>query len=57
LGRALPRRQREAVTLHYLVDLPVAQVARLMGCREGTVKAHLAHARKALRAQLEGSAR
>jgi RNA polymerase sigma-70 factor, ECF subfamily len=55
--RALPRRQREAVTLHYLVDLPVAEVARLMGCREGTVKAHLAHARKALRAQLEGSAR
>jgi len=32
-------------------------VARLMGCRKGTVKAHLAHARKALRAQLEGSAR
>lgn len=55
--RALPRRQREAVTLHYLADLPVAEVARLMGCREGTVKAHLAHARKALRAQLEGSAR
>ena len=55
--RALPRRQREAVALHYLVDLPVVEVARLMGCREGTVKAHLAHARKALRAQLEGSAR
>ena len=42
--RALPRRQREAVTLHYLVDLPVAEVARLMGCREGTVKAHLTSA-------------
>jgi RNA polymerase sigma-70 factor, ECF subfamily len=55
--RALPRRQREAVALHYLADLPVAEVGRLMGCREGTVKAHLAHARKALRAQLEGSAR
>jgi RNA polymerase sigma-70 factor, ECF subfamily len=55
--RALPRRQREAVALHYLADLPVAEVARLMGCREGTVKAHLAHARKALRAQLEGSAK
>jgi RNA polymerase sigma factor (sigma-70 family) len=46
--RALRRRQREAVTLHYLVDLPVAEVVRLMGCRKGTVKAHLAHARKAL---------
>ncbi len=53
--RALPRRQREAVTLHYLADLPVAEVARLMGCREGTVKAHLAHARGALRATLEGA--
>jgi RNA polymerase sigma-70 factor (ECF subfamily) len=51
--RALPRRQREAVALHYLADLPVARVARLMGCREGTVKAHLAHAREALRGQLE----
>jgi RNA polymerase sigma-70 factor (ECF subfamily) len=53
--RGLPRRQREAVALHYLADLPVAEVARLMGCREGTVKAHLAHARAALRAQLEGA--
>jgi RNA polymerase sigma-70 factor, ECF subfamily len=53
--RGLPRRQREAVALHYLADLPVAEVARLMGCREGTVKAHLAHARAALRAQMEGA--
>jgi RNA polymerase sigma-70 factor (ECF subfamily) len=53
--RRLPRRQREAVALHYLADLSVAEVARLMGCREGTVKAHLAHARRALRAQLEGA--
>lgn len=51
----LPRRQREAVALHYLADLSVADVARLMGCREGTVKAHLAHARAALRAELEGA--
>ena len=53
--RGLPRRQREAVALHYLADLPVAEVARLMGCRAGTVKAHLAHAREALRVQLEGA--
>jgi RNA polymerase sigma-70 factor (ECF subfamily) len=53
--RALPRRQREAVALHYLADLPVVEVARLIGCRVGTVKAHLTHARGALRAQLEGA--
>ena len=46
--RALPRRQQEAVVLHYRMDLPTAEVARAMGCREGTVRAHLARARTAL---------
>ena len=53
--RSLPRRQREAVVLHYIVDLPVTEVAAAMGCREGTVKAHLAHARDTLRSQLLGA--
>jgi RNA polymerase sigma-70 factor, ECF subfamily len=53
--RQLSRRQQEAVTLHYALDLPVAEVAHVMGCREGTVKAHLAHAREALRTRLEGA--
>jgi RNA polymerase sigma factor (sigma-70 family) len=35
----LPRRQRTAVVLRYFVDLPVEDVARLMGCRPGTVTA------------------
>jgi RNA polymerase sigma factor (sigma-70 family) len=35
----LPRRQRTAVILRYFVDLPVAEVARLMRCSPGTVKA------------------
>jgi RNA polymerase sigma-70 factor, ECF subfamily len=52
--RDLPRRQREAVVLHYAMDLPVAEVARLMRCAEGTVKAHLSRARTALRGRLEG---
>ncbi len=46
--RALPRRQQEAVVLYYLADLPVSEVAGAMGCREGTVHAHLAKARSAL---------
>lgn len=35
----LPERQRAAVVLRYFVDLPVEEVAGLMGCSPGTVKA------------------
>ena len=46
--RRLPARQQEAVALHYLLDLPVAETAATMGCDEGTVKTHLARARRTL---------
>lgn len=46
--RALPRRQAQVVALHYLYDLGVADIARTLGCAEGTVKAHLARARAQL---------
>ena len=45
---SLPARQQEAVVLHYLVDLPVADVATAMGIDEGTVKTHLFRARTAI---------
>ena len=51
--RGLPKRQAEAVVLHHLVDLPVAQVAEVMRCREGTAKAHLDRARRRLAEILE----
>jgi RNA polymerase sigma factor (sigma-70 family) len=51
--RRLPRRQAQAVVLHYLADLSVADVATVMGCREGTAKAHLDRARKRLAATIE----
>jgi RNA polymerase sigma factor (sigma-70 family) len=35
----LPARQRAAVTLHYLEDLSVRDIAAALGCSEGTVKA------------------
>jgi RNA polymerase sigma-70 factor (ECF subfamily) len=47
--RRLPFRQREAVILYYLGDLPIGTVANLMELTEGAVKAHLAQARKRLR--------
>lgn len=52
LGR-LPFRQREAVVLFYWNDLPVAAIADLMAISESAVRAHLTHARTALRKTLE----
>ena len=48
----LPASQRAAVVLHYLHDLPVAEVARTLGCSDSTAKTHLFRARKALAARL-----
>jgi RNA polymerase sigma-70 factor (ECF subfamily) len=50
---ALPQRQKEVVALRLFEELPVADTARIMGCRPGTVKAHLNKAVTALRAQLD----
>lgn len=49
----LAPRQRTAAALHYLDDLPVAEIAALMGCAEGTVKAHLHAARAAIATALQ----
>ncbi|MBL7259117.1 SigE family RNA polymerase sigma factor [Paractinoplanes lichenicola] len=38
--RDLPPRQRAAVVLRYLDDLPVHEVAEALGCTEGTVKSN-----------------
>ena len=51
--RRLPPRQQEAVILHYLHDLPVADTATVMGCDAGTVKTHLSRARAALAEALD----
>ena len=52
---ALPRRQREVVPLHYLIDPPVRQIAAVLPISEGSVKSHLFDARAALRTMLESS--
>jgi RNA polymerase sigma factor (sigma-70 family) len=51
--RALPRGQRVAAALYYDADLPVAEIANVMGISEGTVSSHLHRARTALRHLLE----
>lgn len=50
--RDLPLRQRQAILLYYLADLPVAAVAELMNASEGSVKTHLSRARKSLGTRL-----
>jgi RNA polymerase sigma-70 factor, ECF subfamily len=50
---ALPDRQRTTVYLHYYLDLPVSEVAQVLGCAEGTVKSTLYDARRALARRLE----
>lgn len=55
--RSLPARQQEAVVLHYLIDLPVSEVAQIMGCAEGTVKAHLSKAREAMARRVDRTGR
>ena len=49
---SLPAQQRAAITLYYLEDRPVSEIATLMGCGEVTVRTHLARGRKALAARL-----
>ena len=46
--RELPRRQAQAVVLFYLEDLSLEQIADILECSPGTVKAHLKRARDRL---------
>ena len=51
----LPERQRTAVTLRYLADLSLIEVADAMGCAVGTVKSTLHAALQRLRVAARGS--
>ncbi len=51
--RRLPKRQRQAIVLFYIGDLPVSAVARVMELSEGAVKSHLSQARQTLRREME----
>jgi DNA-directed RNA polymerase specialized sigma24 family protein len=50
---SLPPREREAVVLRFLADLPLVDVAAAMDCAVGTVKATLHHALRSLRVEFE----
>jgi RNA polymerase sigma-70 factor (ECF subfamily) len=50
--RALPRGQAATIALHYYEDLPVSEIAAVLGIAEGTVKAHLHKGRRNLAKRL-----
>jgi RNA polymerase sigma-70 factor (ECF subfamily) len=50
---ALPAGQRQVVVLHHLADLPVHEVAAILGIPVGTVKSRLSRARAALAGALD----
>ncbi len=50
--RGLPRSQRAVVVLRYYEDLPDAEIARLLGCAQATVRVHAFHALHRLRSVL-----
>ncbi|WP_375498623.1 RNA polymerase sigma factor [uncultured Jatrophihabitans sp.] len=49
----LTDRQRAVVELHYFLDLPVSDIAAVLGIAVGTVKSTLSDARRKLRDRLE----
>jgi RNA polymerase sigma-70 factor (ECF subfamily) len=50
----LPRQYREVVVLHYLADLPVEEISRLLDVPTGTIKSRLSRGRAALAERLTG---
>ena len=50
--RRLPRRQAQAIALHYLYDMYVADIAATLECSESTVKVHLVRGRATLAARM-----
>ena len=46
--------QRAAFILRYFEQMPTADIARILGCAEGTVRVHIRRSLLALRAKLAG---
>jgi RNA polymerase sigma factor (sigma-70 family) len=49
----LPERQRDALVLRYYLDLPLKEIAKLLGCSVGTIKSHIHRGLAALRKDVE----
>ena len=53
--RRLPRRQKQAIALHYIYDMAISEIAETIGCAEGTVKVHLSRGRSTLAQRMGAS--
>ena len=47
-------KQRTALVLRYFEDMPMAEIARTLGCTKGTVRTHIRRSLLALRVKLTG---
>jgi RNA polymerase sigma-70 factor (sigma-E family) len=52
----LPQRQRAAIVLRFYEDLPEDEIARILRCRNGTVRSLVTRGVQTLRAELGGGA-
>jgi RNA polymerase sigma factor (sigma-70 family) len=53
LFQGLPERQRFVLVLRYYDDLPVAEIAQMLDCPEGTVKSLISRGLRTLRRELD----
>jgi RNA polymerase sigma-70 factor (ECF subfamily) len=47
-------KHREVLVLHFLEDLSIAEIAKVVGCSEGTVKSRTHYAKRAMKEILSG---
>ena len=53
VSHCLSPKQKTIFVMNQMDDLPSAEIAKILGCRESTVRNHLFNARKLMQAQLQ----
>src|SRR4051812_40914867 len=53
VATVLSPKQKTIFVMNQIEDMPSAEIARILGCRESTVRNHLFNARKLMQAQLQ----
>lgn len=53
VSSVLSPKQKTIFVMNQMEDLPSSEIAKVLGCRESTVRNHLFNARKAMQAQLQ----
>ena len=53
VSSVLSPKQKTIFVMNQMEDLPSAEIAKVLGCRESTVRNHLFNARKLMQVQLQ----